>query len=398
MASSDSGSPIADHPTSKQAPDTMSRSRYRFRDDLAIAHSNDAESANGAVTIIDHRSGKQHVLTADEFRVCQAADGTNTLAAIRQVFNTETGRDFPSGKLFAFFRQLRGLGLLEENSASKTASATASADNEHPSNTETTPVEPTGASTLDPDGDMRRQRRQQRTRSRQPDLPIGATSGESEQRNDVIDQERLRTRRSGKPGAHEARRGMPRWLRGAAPGETEPRRSAAGVDSKIESDALSPVSEGDFERFGGGALQNFRARAARREAEDEAPNNAPARLSFFDPNFSFGVLATLTQSFKYLVLLLPFPGVAIVWLAYTQRESLAQDIRAFDVSVITTHPRLGDHRSHLSHRPRNCDPSLRRRSSEFGIALRFGIPRFFVASRGIAHLGGEASFGLRARR
>ena len=115
----------------------MSRSRYRFRDDLAIAHSNDAESANGAVTIIDHRSGKQHVLTADEFRVCQAADGTNTLAAIRQVFNAETGRDFPSGKLFAFFRQLRGLGLLEENSASKTASATASADNEHPSNTET---------------------------------------------------------------------------------------------------------------------------------------------------------------------------------------------------------------------------------------------------------------------
>ncbi len=388
MASSDSGSPIADHPTSKQAPDTMSRSRYRFRDDLAIAHSNDAESANGAVTIIDHRSGKQHVLTADEFRVCQAADGTNTLAAIRQVFNTETGRDFPSGKLFAFFRRLRGLGLLEENSASKTASATASADNEHPSNTETTPVEPTGAGTPDPDGDMRRQRRQQRTGSRQPDLPIGATSGESEQRNDVIDQERLRTRRSGKPGAHEARRGMPRWLRGAAPGETEPRRSAAGLDSKIESDALSPVSEGDFERFGGGALQNFRARAARREAEDEAPNNAPARLSFFDPNFSFGVLATLTQSFKYLVLLLPFLGVAIVWLAYTQRESLAQDIRAFDVSVIATII-LGLAITNLTSRIvlgtviRHFGGEVR----EFGIALRFGIPRFFVASRGISALG-----------
>ena len=385
MASSDSGSPIADPHTSKQAPDAMSRSRYRFRGDLAIARSNDAESASAAVTIIDDRLGKQHVLTADEFRVCQAADGTNTLAAIRQMFNAETGRDFPSGKLFALFRRLRGLGLLEENSAGTTASATASANNSRPLNKETISHE-AAALTAEP------------TDAGKPDL------------DRLVDQERPGTRRSGKTGAHEARRGVPRWVRGAARGETaggpafsnragsggagfssdrdEPRRLTAGSGRETESDALGPVPEGDFERFGGGGLQNFRARIARKEAEDEAPNNAPARLSFFDPNFSFGILAALTRPLKYVVLLLPFLGVATVWLAYAQREILAEDIGAFDVSVTATII-LGLAITNLTSRIvlgtviRHFGAEVR----EFGIALRFGIPRFFVASRGINALG-----------
>ncbi|MGB7097305.1 MAG: hypothetical protein WBD95_00860, partial [Xanthobacteraceae bacterium] len=105
MASSDTGSLTAHNDGSKQTPDAASGSRYRFRSDLEIVRPREADSADSNVSVIDARSGGRHVFTADEFFVCQAADGNSTLAAIRQAFNTETGRDFPLGKLFAFFRR-----------------------------------------------------------------------------------------------------------------------------------------------------------------------------------------------------------------------------------------------------------------------------------------------------
>jgi hypothetical protein len=113
---------------SKDAPDASSGSRYRFRADLEIVSADSADIVGSDVTIVDARSGERHVLTADEYRLCQAADGTNTLAAIRQVFKAETGRDFPHGKLFAFFRRLRGIELLEEAAADNEESAAVSGD------------------------------------------------------------------------------------------------------------------------------------------------------------------------------------------------------------------------------------------------------------------------------
>ena len=112
------------HDQSKKVPDDASlRSRYRFRPDLEIVDTGEAAVGSSHVTVLDSRSGERHIFTADEFRLCQAADGTNTLAGIRQAFNAGTGRDFPHGKLFAFFRRLRGLGLLEEDMVDNPGSA-----------------------------------------------------------------------------------------------------------------------------------------------------------------------------------------------------------------------------------------------------------------------------------
>src|ERR1700730_16847775 len=100
MASSDAGPITANHHTSKEAPDALI-SRYRFRTDVEIVGAGEVDTAGSDVTVIDPRSGERHVFTADQFRLCRAADGINTLATIRQAFKAATGRDFPHGKLFA---------------------------------------------------------------------------------------------------------------------------------------------------------------------------------------------------------------------------------------------------------------------------------------------------------
>lgn len=99
----DSDPKAANRDPSKEAPDASPSSRYRFRADLEIVRNGDADAAESDVTVTDVRSGTQHVLTADEFRLCRAADGSSTLAAIRKGFTVETGRDISHGKLFAFF-------------------------------------------------------------------------------------------------------------------------------------------------------------------------------------------------------------------------------------------------------------------------------------------------------
>ena len=99
---------------SKEASERASTSRYRFRVDLQIVRGAAADATTSDVTVLDARSGEQHVFTADEYHLCQAANGANTLAGIRQAFQAQTGREISHSKLFAFFRRLRNLGLLQE--------------------------------------------------------------------------------------------------------------------------------------------------------------------------------------------------------------------------------------------------------------------------------------------
>ena len=113
MASSYPDSVITNHDSSKGAGGP-SGSRYRFRADLQIVRDDAGTTGPSEITIVDTRSGERHVFTADEFYLCQAADGINTLPAIRQALKLETGREISHGELFAFFRRLRRLGLLAE--------------------------------------------------------------------------------------------------------------------------------------------------------------------------------------------------------------------------------------------------------------------------------------------
>ena len=116
MASSYPDSKITDHDSPRGASVGPPGSRYRFRSDLQIVRDDAGSKGPSEVTILDARCGERHVFTADEFYLCQAADGVNTLPAIRQAFKLETGREISHGELFAFFRRLRRLGLLAEDS------------------------------------------------------------------------------------------------------------------------------------------------------------------------------------------------------------------------------------------------------------------------------------------
>jgi hypothetical protein len=93
----------------------MRSSQGRFRADLEFVHDSDTAPTDSKVTIVDPRSGMRHTFTADEYMVCRAIDGTTTLAAARQAFKAETGREIAHSKLAAFFRRLRSLGLIEED-------------------------------------------------------------------------------------------------------------------------------------------------------------------------------------------------------------------------------------------------------------------------------------------
>jgi multidrug efflux pump subunit AcrA (membrane-fusion protein) len=117
MASSDSAPLTASCDAPKEATEGSASSRYRLRADLRIVNGAAGGVTPSDVTVIDSRSGEQQVFTADEFRLCQAANGTSTLAGIRQAFQAQTGREISYAKLLAFFRRLRSLGLLQEGAS-----------------------------------------------------------------------------------------------------------------------------------------------------------------------------------------------------------------------------------------------------------------------------------------
>jgi multidrug efflux pump subunit AcrA (membrane-fusion protein) len=132
--------------------------------------------------------------------------------------------------------------------------------------------------------------------------------------------------------------------------------------------------------LGGGAVRNFRSRLTQRDAESLGTEvKEPARLCFFNPNVILGVFAALTLPLKYLLLPLLLLVVGCLWLAFDQREILAQDIRAFDASVVSV-VILGLVIANFT--SRLTEATLVRafggEVNEFGIAIRFGIPRFFV--------------------
>src|SRR5262245_9025491 len=117
MASSNSAPLTASCDSPKEATEGSTSSRYRLRADLRIVNGAAGGVTSSDVTVIDLRSGEQQVFTADEFRLCQAANGTNTLAGIRQAFHAQTGREISYAKLLAFFRRLRKLGLLQDGAS-----------------------------------------------------------------------------------------------------------------------------------------------------------------------------------------------------------------------------------------------------------------------------------------
>lgn len=384
MASSDL--PTTANPgTSKEATDA-SGSRYRFRADLEIVSGDSADAAGSDVTIVDARFGERHVFTADEYRLCRAADGTNTLAAIRQVFKAETGRDFPHGKLFAFFRKLRGLGLLEEAGADNEGSAAASGDRQ-PGN------EPPSRETV---GGLKRATR---------DAPIAITAPAAMSDDKPVLNERAASTApfgSSKAINRGPQRGVRRQLRGlgllGAKADSEAGSSSASRTPGSQSDAGSGEDGSPLGRdlkemaLGGEAVRNFHSRLMRDAESAGIQVKEPARLSFFNPNVILGGVAALTLPLKYLLLPLLILVIGCLWLAFDQREILAQDASAFDASVVSVII-LGLVIANFSSRLVQAT-SIRcfgGEVNEFGIAVRFGVPHFFV------DLGGIGSLGRRGR-
>ena len=387
MPSSDSGPLTTANDPSKQASEAASGSRYRFRTDLEIVRHDEADLATSDVTVVDTQSGERHVLTADEYRLCQAADGTNTLAAIRQAFNAGTGRDFPHGKLFALFRRLRGQGLLEENAVDKPDSAAAIPTSEAPTLT----VAKSAAARAPAESAE----------------PVAA--GEAGTRENFENVEFLGAPASGKAGGRAARRGVRRRLHAASRGDangphgnsaatgapSDPADSSAlrpaetGVGARSETSAPRFTPEGDSEAIGlgGDALRNFRARIARRDAEEVEASKEPARLSFFNPSFILGVVAAIAWPLKYLLLPLLLAAAGSLWLIYDQREILTQDVRTFDPSVVSLII-LGLVIANFT--TRIAQATLIRgfggKVEQFGLAVRFGIPHFFADLSGLAVL------------
>jgi multidrug efflux pump subunit AcrA (membrane-fusion protein) len=375
MASSDL--PItANLGTSKEAPDA-SGSRYRFRVDLEILGADTSDTAGSGVTIFDARSGERHVLTADEFRLCRAADGTHTLAAIRALFKTETGRDFPHGKLFAFFRRLRGMGLLEEASAEHEESAEGSGGRSAnlPHSLEATSGTSTG------------------------DAPIADPAAISD--DDATLNESAGSAApfaGGKAANRGPHRGVRRQLRGlglvGANADLEAGGSSPSRVPARQSDARAGEDDPQLGRDlkgmvpGVGAVRNFHSRLARPDAEAAgAEVREPVRLSFFNPNGSLGILATLTRPLKYLLLPFVLLVVGCVWLACDQRANVAQDISTFDASVVSVLILglvIANFTSRLAQATliRSFGGEVRK----FGIAIRFAIPSFFVDLNSIGTL------------
>ncbi len=491
--SEDSGS-RTDGDASKEVRSASPGSRYRFRADLQIVRDSSADVAGADVAVVDVRSGVRHIFTADEFRLTRAADGTNTLAAIREAFKTETGREISHGKVFAFFRRLRGLGLLEESGSTGAADqpAAAIAGETPPAtnarSTETArqamahddslmiaapglardtlapaaetsagaadvaplpPVEDTGATAsaaasgsarTEPSDsaaagfgdDRRRARRRRMLQSRlQADKPasaqtlsdaaatagearksgtaVTAKAGESEVTEELaapaamgeefeellgsLGNPKIRGR-TGRPGGRRRRRHVARADEGAPEGPAgldDADDFAAAFGDEIGAGGARAMFGGGLEGrgLGGGArMQNFLARArARQGAEADADTKEPARVSLFNPNAVLGILAVMTWPLKYLLVPLLLLVPAVAWMTYHQRDLLVQDIKAFDASVVGTII-LGLVIANFICRLTQAIfiRSFGAPVKQFGVALTFGVPRFFVDLGGIASL------------
>jgi len=469
----------------------------------------DGDVAGSDVTVIDVRSGARHVLTADEFCLCRAADGTNTLAAIRQAFKAETSREILHGKVFAFFRRLRSLGLLEgslglleesvaeksgpvatiagdiqgvtephsggttspstphdkliatigpdrgRNAATLAAEqpATDSPDASTADIAESTPIsaegatvppaEPAAPSDSDAAGFGRNKRRARRQRlmqsrrladkssslrtSAEPISNKAAETGKSETPmaaqaieavkpgapeigEDFEDLESLGLLESDKTGRPASRLGIRRRRRDAGRVKAGGQASADGPTAAASPGGpVDPWGAGDFaaalgggmgaggfggmlgggrQGRGGAAVQNFLAGVAARARQGaEADANEPARVSLFNPNTVLGLLAASAWPLKYVFVPLLLVVPAAVWITYQQRQILAQNISAFDVSVVGT-VILALAIANLICRlvQGTFIRGFGAEVKQFGIALTFAIPRFFVDLGGIATL------------
>jgi RND family efflux transporter MFP subunit len=346
MASSDPDSVIANHDSSKGAGGGPSGSRYRFRPDLQIVRDDAGTTAPSEITIVDARSGERHVFTADEFYLCQAADGINTLPAIRQAFKLETGREISHGELFAFFRRLRRLGLLAENSLEQPLRGTRTLVAGKTPLTEA--GKPTGAS-----GSLRRAVASE-----------GPTPSELENRGLAGSEE---PEAPGDFGGGIATEEFQPMLYAKLEGHPDS-RAAAQNSLAVRSLAL-------------GGREHFKTSGAFGRPKS-------ARVILFNPNALLGIIVAVTRPLKhvFLPLLLAFPAIA--WLTYQQSNILEIDLRAFDASdvglVILA-------LAVVSITCRFTQGALIRGFGvdvkQFGIALTFGIPRFFIDLGGIRTLG-----------
>jgi len=160
----------------------------------------------------------------------------------------------------------------------------------------------------------------------------------------------------------------------------------AALEEEMGAGALGPMLGG---RALGGGVQNFLAGVARARGRQSAEtgDKEPARISLFNSDTFFKLLAVFARPLKYffvpLLLLVPIS----LWIAWAQRETLTQDIRAFDVSVVGT-VILAVVIANLVCRLTQATfiRGFGGTVKQFGIVLSFGIPRFFADLGGIATL------------
>jgi multidrug efflux pump subunit AcrA (membrane-fusion protein) len=136
------------------------------------------------------------------------------------------------------------------------------------------------------------------------------------------------------------------------------------------------------------ARQGSEATRARARQGSEATEEEPARVFLFNPNTVLGIIAALTRPLKYIFVPLLLLAAATVWIAYQHRDILAQDISGFDVSAVAT-VILGLVIANFICRLTQATfiRAFGGPVKQFGIALMFGIPRFFVDLGGIVTLG-----------
>jgi RND family efflux transporter MFP subunit len=345
MASSYPDSVITNHDSSKGAGGP-SGSRYRFRADLQIVRDDAGTTGPSEITIVDTRSGERHVFTADEFYLCQAADGINTLPAIRQALKLETGREISHGELFAFFRRLRRLGLLAEDSLEQPIRGTRTLVAGKTPLTEA--GKPTGAS-----GSLRRAVASE-----------GPTPSELENRGLAGSEE---PEAPGDFGGGIAAEEFQPMLYAKLEGHPDS-RAAAQNSLAVRSLAL-------------GQREHFKTSGAFGRPKS-------ARVILFNPNALLGIIVAMTWPLKhvFLPLLLAFPAIA--WLTYQQSNILEIDLRAFeasDVGLVIFALAVVSITCRLTQGAliRGFGADVK----QFGIALTFGIPRFFVDLGGIRTLG-----------
>jgi multidrug efflux pump subunit AcrA (membrane-fusion protein) len=433
----------------------MWSSQPRFRADLEIVRDNDADPAVSNVTIVDPRSGERHIFTTDEYLLCRAIDGSNTLAAVRQAFKVETRREISHGNVFKFFRHLRSLGLLE---GGKPAAVIAP----HPGEAASTSIAQDGPSAI-----MTLERDRVAVAAKQPatnvreasaagiaqstplpaeptivasaepapaapsdpgeklDLPVAAMPDEAGKpdaaqgfSDDFKELEFLGPLEGSKAEGPAARSGGLRGKgRGAGRSEAGGARTAGAVVRRSGGTASSagPGEPGDFDdleaafdemgpdgsrpklgegpggrsrRDGAQVLLAGLAARARARQGSEATAKEPARVFLFNPNTVLGIIAARTRPLKYIFVPLLLLAAATVWIAYQYRDVLAQDISGFDLSAVAT-VILGLVITNLICRITQATfiRAFGGPVKQFGIALMFGIPRFFVDLGGIVTLG-----------